>query len=170
MDVLCATVPTCDVVVPVAIGSSVPTWMRAGRLSDARIEGDERTLNRESACKAFTNALTYLARNRVKIFENILDVLKLLNGTVDDQRIGRRIGNDSKLFLLLLLLLLLLLSLGRRTRDAGRLRRRRLRRYCGRRNGLPRHGNGSVSSERPVLLAEWTGRAKRRAHRALPCR
>jgi len=56
MDVLDATLPTWAVVVPVAIGSSVPTWMRAGRLSDARIEGDERTLNRESACKAFTNA------------------------------------------------------------------------------------------------------------------
>jgi len=74
------------------------------------------------------NIQKYLARNRVKILENILDVLKLLNRTVDDQRIGRRIGNDSKLFLLLLLLLLLL-SLGRRARDAGRLRRHRLRRY-----------------------------------------
>src|SRR2546422_3649055 len=37
---------------PVGIGSSVPTWMRAGRLSVASTVGEERTLTRESAIRA----------------------------------------------------------------------------------------------------------------------
>ena len=48
------------------------------------------------------NIQEHLARNRVQIFEDSFDVLKLLNRAVNDQRVGRRVRHYSKLLLLLL--------------------------------------------------------------------
>jgi hypothetical protein len=47
---------TGDVTVPVAMGSSDPTWILAGWLSVASMVGEERTLIRESALRALIKA------------------------------------------------------------------------------------------------------------------
>src|SRR3989338_9212015 len=47
-----------DCIVPVGIGSSLPTWILAGRLSVARTEGEERTLTLESVIRTFMKERT----------------------------------------------------------------------------------------------------------------
>src|SRR5947208_13894126 len=52
---------------PVGIGSSLPTWIRAGRLSVASTLGEERILIRESVANALIKARTLLLRPMIPL-------------------------------------------------------------------------------------------------------
>src|SRR4051794_28352930 len=61
LDDMPLVVPNALLIVPVGIGSSEPTWIRAGRLSVASTLGEEIILTRESVAKARISAWTVLS-------------------------------------------------------------------------------------------------------------